>query len=121
MVGYGSEFFVAYVGSCHQFPTFVGDFVIDFGPIIPIFIFIFFSFLFTKLSKPIRRTISFHQLILIYFVMIVCVKGSMYLFVFSFTDNYKILAFIFAYCLFAFTRSSAPSYIEKENHNGNRS
>ena len=101
-----------------HYTTFVGDFVIDFGPYIPVVLFVVFSILFTNLTRPVRRTISFHQLILLYFAMIVCVKGSMYLFVFSFTDNYKILAFLFAYLLFAFTGNGITSYIEKENVKG---
>lgn len=96
-----------------HFTTFVGDFVIDFGPVIPVFVFLFFSLFFTKLTKTVKRTISFHQLILLYFTMVVCVKGSMYLFVFSFTDNYKIMAFVFAYLLFLLSDTGAGGYLYK--------
>lgn len=100
------------------FTTFVGDFVIDFGPVIPVALFIVFSFIFTVLTRPQDRRIAFHQLILIYFTMLVCVKGSMYLFVFSFTNNYKIMAFIFAYLLFRLTDSFNNGSIEKKISNG---
>ncbi len=100
-----------------HFTTFVGDFVIDFGPVIPVFMFLFFSFFFTKLTKTVKRTISFHQLILLYFTMIVCVKGSMYLFVFSFTNNYKIMAFAFAYLLFLLSDTGMGGYLYKANKN----
>lgn len=82
------------------FSTFVGDFTIDFGPIIPVFIFVFFSYLFCTLTKARNNNISFHQLIILYFVVIICTKGGMYLFPFSFTDNLKIIAFAFSYLIF---------------------
>lgn len=87
-----------------NFSTFVGDFTIDFGPHIPVFLFIIFSLIFCKCTRAPNGSIEFHQLVVLYFVLIVCTKGAMYLFPFSFTDNYKILAFLFTYYLFRNTK-----------------
>ena len=95
--------------SDQYFSTFVGDYVLDFGPYITAILFIVFSIIFTKLTKVRHSQISFHQLILVYFALEVCAKGAMYLHVFSFSDNYKIIAVIIAYLLFKFTD---PKYID---------
>jgi len=84
-----------------SFYTFVGDFVLDFGPIYGALILIIFSILFCLLTKPKKRgKILFHQLILVYFVMSVCIQGGMYLFYYSFKMNYVIIAYFLFYLLF---------------------
>ncbi len=80
-----------------HFYTFVGDFVLDFGPIITFFLFVFFSIFVTNKLKTPNQIVQFHQLILAYFAMTVCMQGGMYLFYYSFGNNLIILAFAFSY------------------------
>ena len=65
------------------FIGFVGDFTLDFGPIIAPIIFIIFTlFVFVK-TRIRNETILFHQLILLHFVMCICMLGGMKLYPFS--------------------------------------
>lgn len=83
------------------FTTFVGDFTLDFGPTIAAIILITVSLILVKLTKHKKGSqVLFHQLILIYFSMCVCVQGGMYLFYYSFLRNYNIIGFILIYWLF---------------------
>ena len=83
-----------------SFSTFVGDFALDFGPIGAAIFLSFFSFLVVRLSSPKDGTIMFHQLILIFLVMSICVQGGMYLFPYSYKGNYILIGYIIAYFLF---------------------
>lgn len=83
-----------------NFSTFVGDFALDFGPIGAAIFLSFFSFLVVRLSSPKDGTIMFHQLILIFLVMSICVQGGMYLFPYSYKGNYILIGYIIAYFLF---------------------
>lgn len=84
-----------------KFYTFVGDFTIDFGPIIATLIFLFFS-IFVLIKTKIRNgIIRFHQLILLHFVMIVCVLGGMKLYPFSDVGgNLQLIGYFIAYMFF---------------------
>lgn len=83
-----------------KFSTFVGDFALDFGPIGAALFLSFFSFLFIRLTSPKDGTIMFHQLILIFLVMSICVQGGMYLFSYSYKGNYILIGYFIAYFLF---------------------
>lgn len=83
------------------FYTFVGDFTLDFGPIISFFIFNIASVFFSLKTKVFNQTILFHQLILLFFVICVCVQGALTLF--SFSDiggNLNLITFILVYFWF---------------------
>lgn len=83
------------------FSTFIGDFVLDFGPIWTAILFILFSILFTRMTRANGpNQIPFHHLILVYFAMSVCMQGGFYLFSYSFDANLQILAVVVFYCLF---------------------
>lgn len=83
------------------FSTFVGDFVLDFGPIWTAIVFILFSLLFTHATRAnVPNQIPFHRLILAYFAMSVCMQGGFYLFNYAFEANLQILAIFVFYCLF---------------------
>ncbi|MBE6201594.1 MAG: oligosaccharide repeat unit polymerase [Rikenellaceae bacterium] len=87
------------------FSTFVGDFVLDFGPVVAPIIFILFSLFIRNKTKATKSgVIQFHQVILIYFSMIICMQGGMYLFDYSYGNNLVILAFVFIYFVFKFDR-----------------
>lgn len=81
------------------FTTFVGDFVIDFGPVLAVVIFIVFNVLVLLQIRPRDGTITLHQLLLIYFTLCITMQGGMTLFTFSYTNNIRIVTFglLYAY------------------------
>lgn len=82
-----------------NFSTFVGDFVLDFGPVRTFMLFFVFSLIFVRLTKPIGNTIPIHRFFLLYFITSVCVQGSMYLYNYSYTNNLIVIAFICMYLI----------------------
>lgn len=62
------------------FSTFVGDFTLDFGPIIPVFIFLAFNALIIFLIRTKDNKIKVHQLLLIYLTACICLQGGMTLY-----------------------------------------
>ena len=86
----------------YWFYTYVGDFVLDYGPIGAFIIFIVFSSFFTGMTKHKRgKPFPFHKLLLVYFAMSVCVQGGMYLFNFAHYNNYSIMAILLLYIVFS--------------------
>ena len=79
------------------FTTYIGDFVMDFGPWLTLIIVIWFSVMVFLLILPNDKSIEFHKLIPLHFVMNVCVKGGMYLFCYPFMLNLTIFAYLFFY------------------------
>lgn len=101
-----------------RFSTFVGDFTLDFGPVWATVIFCLFSFTMIRLTKNRNGTIMFHQLILVFLVMSICITGGMYLFYYSFKGNYVLIGFIIMYFLFKWDHDKfyykAINYKEKK-------
>ena len=86
----------------YWFYTYVGDFVLDYGPIGAFIIFIVFSSVFVGITKhKWGRPYPFHKLLLIYFAMSVCVQGGMYLFNFAHYNNYSIMTIFLLYIVFS--------------------
>lgn len=81
------------------FSTHVGDFVLDFGPIGAVVIFIFLSSIFYSKVKIKNETISFRSLLTVFFVSCMAIHGGMYLFFYSFMRNLLIMAYVFMYFL----------------------
>jgi hypothetical protein len=81
----------------YYFVTFVGDFVIDFGPILAFLIFVVFNLWVLSEIKPRDGTIKLHQLLLLYFTLCVCMQGGMVLFSYSDTSNLIVFVFIVLY------------------------
>lgn len=79
------------------FYTFVGDFTLDFGPYIAPLIFLLFTGLILLLTKPQENSIAFHQLLLIYLVVCICMQGGMLLFTYSDTAGLKLVVL---FCLY---------------------
>lgn len=79
------------------FTTYIGDFVLDFGPWLTPVLVILFTIFILKKTKTKNGIIHFYKLIPIHYVMNVCVKGGMYLFCYPFLRNLQILAYIFFY------------------------
>ena len=84
------------------FYTFVGDFTLDFGPYIAPLIFLLFTGLIMRLTKPKENSIAFHQLLLIYFVVCICMQGSFYLFAYADTAGLKIVVLFILYFVFKY-------------------
>ena len=79
------------------FSTFVGDIVIDYGPVATVFIFIFFNALIIYLIRPRDGTLKLHQVLLLYFTLCICMQGGMTLFSFSDGGNLRILTLVLLY------------------------
>lgn len=77
------------------FSSYVGDFVLDYGPLGAFLIFVFASVLLYNKIRICNKTISFQSLFIIYFILCVAMQGGMYLFYYSFMGNLTILAFLF--------------------------
>lgn len=85
----------------YYFTTFVGDFCIDFGPVLTVFIFVVFNLWVLSNIRPRDGTLKLHQLLLIYLTACICIQGGMTLFAYSDTGNIKL---IFALLLYAYLR-----------------
>lgn len=79
------------------FTTFVGDFVIDFGPKVSFFIFFIFNLCVLFEIRPRDGTIKLHQLLLIYFTSCICMQGGMVLFAYADTSNIIIIIYMILY------------------------
>ena len=80
------------------FSTFVGDFAIDFGPILAFLIFLFGSIMINyKTRMRLNGVISFRQLLLLHLVLCICINGGV---LFNFADtggNLKLIAYFIVY------------------------
>lgn len=56
-----------------KFYTFVGDFTLDYGPIISFVMFVILSFLSNLIIKPSHGEISFSQYLIIYLIIVTCI------------------------------------------------
>ena len=79
------------------FTTFVGDFCIDFGPLMAVFIFLVFYLWSLSRVQTADKTIQLHQLFLLYFTMCIAMQGGMYLFAYADTGNLKIVTAMLFY------------------------
>lgn len=79
------------------FTTFVGDFAIDFGPIVAFLIFVIFNLWVLYATRVKGNNLKVHQALLLYFTMCICMQGGMTLFSFSDTANLKMLCFAILY------------------------
>lgn len=96
------------------FSTYIGDIMIDYGPIGATIIFLLFTLIMNKITRPKRNRIYLDQLIWLYFVICVCSCGCMHLFVFSLKGgNWRIVGFILLYLLFRFTRIPSGNIVYK--------
>jgi len=77
------------------FTTFVGDFTIDYGPVLAFLIFVVFNSWVLLKTRVQDDKIKIQQAILLYFTMCVCMQGGMTLFTFADTANLKM------FCMFA--------------------
>lgn len=80
------------------FVSYIGDFTLDYGPFLAMVIFILFSVWATSRLIIKNKTIYFHQLVLVHFVMTMCVQGGFLLFLFGdIAGNLKIIVYLIVY------------------------
>lgn len=85
------------------FYTYVGDFTIDFGPVLGTVIMLLMALLFARKTDVHYNRISFEQLIVLHFLMYMCMVGGLKLFPFSdVAGNLKIIVYFTAYLLFKY-------------------
>jgi len=82
------------------FYTYVGDFTIDFGPVLGALILIFIGLFTSSKTKTRNNVILFHQLILLHLIMCICMEGGMSLFTFADTGNLVIFTYFLLYIIF---------------------
>lgn len=81
-----------------RFTTFVGDFCIDFGPVVAFLIFLIFNFwVLIRIRGRGDPVMPVHRFLLIYFTQCICLQGGMYLFAYSDTGNFKIVTMFLVY------------------------
>lgn len=87
------------------FSTYIGDIMIDFGPILATLIFLIFTLIMNRITRPKGTKLYFDQMIWLFFVICICSRGCMYLFDFSLKGgNWRIVGFMLLYLLFHITR-----------------
>lgn len=79
------------------FTTFVGDFTIDFGPVVALILFVLFNSWVIYETRVQDDKMKIHQALLLFFSMTICMQGGMTLFTFSDTANLKMLCFAMIY------------------------
>ena len=79
------------------FSTHVGDFVLDFGLVTPFVALIVLTLIFLFATHTNKTKVYSHQVFLLYLIACVTLQGSMYLFYYSFKENYTIVSFLIAY------------------------
>ena len=84
----------------------VGDFTLDFGPVITVIIFAITAYVVSRASAPANGRFYFYQLIPLHFLVYSCVIGSFKLFPFAnYSGNLKLVVYIIAYFAFRFGES----------------
>lgn len=79
------------------YTTFVGDFTLDFGPILAFIIFVVVFYIMYKIIRTTNKTINTQQLMMLFFVMCISVQGGMALFFYSDAGNLRMFWFIILY------------------------
>lgn len=99
------------------FTTFVGDFVIDFGIVLTIIIFVSFNLYVIYKIRPRDGTLKLHQLLLLYFTLCICMQGGMTLFPYSDTANLKAFIIFSLYVYLRYHEKLLEKYPqEKRQH-----
>ena len=92
------------------FVSYVGDFTFDYGPVGGAIVMLLLSLLMIQLTRPQKKIIYFHQLILLHMCMKVCGTGSMKLFPFmGIVGNVEMIAYILVALLFWFDYNMSVS------------
>ena len=103
------------------FSTFVGDFTIDFGPVVAFVIFVVFFVLVARSVRPRDGTVKLYQLLLLYFTICVSMQGGMYLFSFSDTANLRMIMFALLYVYLRYQEALLEKFPLEEKINDDNS
>lgn len=85
-----------------SFITYVGDFILDFGPFIGTIILWSISLIVWRKTLVKNKTLLFHQLILLHLLMCMCMEGGMSLYSFADSSNMVLLVYLFMYLFFKY-------------------
>lgn len=91
------------------FSTFVGDFTLDFGPILTVIIFMVISYSFFRCLCVRNHSILFYQFILLYVLLEIVLGFFLYLYADSF-GNIRLLAFLLIAALFKYKKDIQPNF-----------
>ena len=92
------------------FTTVVGGFTRDFGPYIPVAIFLTFSYVLLKGIRPREGEYQLHQVLLLYFAVCISLQGGMTLFSYSDSGNLRIVMFGLLYGYLRYHKSLLERY-----------
>ena len=101
--------------SDHHFSTFIGDFVLDFGPIITFIGIFLFSTFFYHVTKSRHGAVFLEQLLLIQLVADICMHGGMYLFYYSFSGNFILIMYVLFFVFMKLIRGDRMTVTLKSN------
>ena len=85
----------------YYFTTFVGDFTIDFGPVVAFIMFVVFNAWILLNLRPRDGNYQLHQMLLLYFSLCISIQGGMSLFYYADTSNLRIIT---CFSLYAYLR-----------------
>lgn len=85
-----------------SFVTYAGDFTIDFGPILGGVILLILGLFVLWKTQVKKKTLLFHQLILLHFIMCICMEGGMSLYPFADSSNMVVVIYFITYMLFKY-------------------
>lgn len=88
------------------FIGYIGDFLLDFGPLISTIIFILFAVIFLRGTKVCNNSCYFYQLLLFQFVLTLGLHGGLKLYPFADTHALKIFAFGLLYWYLKFDKNN---------------
>ena len=98
-----------------HFYTYVGDFTLDYGPVVAVVIFLIVLLLYLYFVVPHSRTVKTHEMCLLYMLATICLQGAMYLFYYSFSWNwrifYAVLFYFIFYCDYKAKRMDSIMYV----------
>lgn len=100
----------------YVFTTFVGDFVIDFGPTIAVIIFLVFNIWALSHIRPRGRTITLHELLIVYFSLCICMQGGMTLYQYSDTNFLSIVIMAMLYIWLRLRSPYVPRFYVPRGH-----
>lgn len=98
------------------FIGYVGDFCLDFGPLITVLIFVIATILFSKMTKIRNNTVKIEQLLVLQFLMVLGIQGGMKLYPYADSAGLKLFAFILIYICIKLERNYIIDYtLHKRN------
>lgn len=92
------------------FTTFVGDFTLDFGPFVPIFIFICFNGTIILLTRPKGNKLKLYQVLILYLTVCINLQGGMTLYSYSDLGSMRLITFVMLYSYLRYHEALLKKY-----------